>query len=161
MRAVCVLDSSVLCEVLELPGSSARRVKVLADLKAKIERSETLLVSMTSILETGNLVSRIPDGSSRRAAAERFVQFVERALAGATPFTPTPLVEIEQLGLWLSEFVDWVTHVGKRPSGFGDLTIVKEWERQCRLNPGRRVYIWSLDEHLSGYDRKAARFSRD
>ncbi len=33
-----------------------------------------------------------------------------------------------------------------------DLSI-KEWERQCALNPGRSVAVWRLDRHLQGYDR--------
>ena len=32
---------------------------------------------------------------------------------------------------------------------------IKEKERQCLLNPGRRVYIWSNDQHLQAYDRPA------
>jgi len=35
----------------------------------------------------------------------------------------------------------------------GDLFIVKEWERQCDLNAGRRVFVWAYDDHLSRYDR--------
>jgi hypothetical protein len=37
----------------------------------------------------------------------------------------------------------------------GDLSMIKEWERQCELHRARRVFIWSLDGHLAGYDRKA------
>jgi predicted ATPase len=36
-----------------------------------------------------------------------------------------------------------------------DLSIQKEWARQCELHPLRRVYIGSLDAHLSSYDRES------
>jgi len=36
-----------------------------------------------------------------------------------------------------------------------DLSIIKEWERNCRLHPMSRVRVWSLDSDLSCYDRHA------
>jgi len=40
-------------------------------------------------------------------------------------------------------------------AGMGDLSIIKEWERQCALNKARRVFIWSLDGNdLCAYDRE-------
>jgi hypothetical protein len=35
-----------------------------------------------------------------------------------------------------------------------DLSIIQIYERQRALNPQARIYIWSLDKHLKGYDRK-------
>ena len=37
----------------------------------------------------------------------------------------------------------------------GDLSIIHDWRRLCEQNPQRRVTIWSLDQHLAGYDRPA------
>jgi hypothetical protein len=105
---------------------------------------------MISILETGNHIGQNGDGRQRRETAERFVQFVEDALAGRAPFTPTPFFESKNLSDWLREFPDWAM----RGSGFGDLTIVHEFHRQCALHRKRRVYIWSLDKHLSSCDRQ-------
>jgi hypothetical protein len=34
-----------------------------------------------------------------------------------------------------------------------DLSIIKEWERNCALHPMSRVRVWSLDSDLAGYDR--------
>jgi len=50
---------------------------------------------------------------------------------------------------WLDEFPD----SAMRGVSIGDLTIIKEYERQCELHPTRRVLIWSLDDDLQGYDR--------
>ena len=51
---------------------------------------------------------------------------------------------------WLDDFPD----NAMRGLSFADLSIIKEWEKACALNPMRRVRIWTLDEHLGGYDRK-------
>lgn len=50
---------------------------------------------------------------------------------------------------WLDEFPNWAI----QGSGLGDLSINQDWERQCELKRGRRVYIWSSDDHLSSFDR--------
>jgi len=39
-----------------------------------------------------------------------------------------------------------------RGAGMGDLSIIKEWEKFKRKVPDRRVFIWSLDSDLQGYD---------
>jgi hypothetical protein len=39
-----------------------------------------------------------------------------------------------------------------RGAGMGDLSIIKEWEKFKRKIPDHRVFIWSLDSHLQGYD---------
>lgn len=39
-----------------------------------------------------------------------------------------------------------------REIGLGDLSIIREFEHQSRRHQGRRVLIWSYDEHLRGYD---------
>jgi len=41
-----------------------------------------------------------------------------------------------------------------RKTGLADLTIIKEFERQCELHRLHRVFVWSCDHHLQGYDRK-------
>ncbi len=116
----------------------------------KIEERESLLLPMSAILETGNHIGQNGDGRQRRATAEKFVEFIRQAIRGETPFTPTPLVETERLWEWLGEFPHWAG----RGSGLADLTIRKEFERQCALHRARLVYIWSLDRHLSSYRRE-------
>jgi hypothetical protein len=145
---ICLIDTSILCEFLEVPNRCGGAAEIAAEMRRKVERRETLLLPMSSILETGNHIGQCGDGRQRRAAAERFVELVGQAIRGATPFTPTPFFEPEQLLTWLQKFPDWVGH----GSGFADLTIVQEFLHQRALNPQRRVYIWSLDRHLSSFD---------
>jgi hypothetical protein len=152
--SICLLDTTILCHYLQVPNLCESFVEVEAEMKRKVEARETLLLPMSTILETGNHIGQNGDGQERRGAAGRFVLLVHAAIDGKTPFTPTPFFEPEALRSWLDEFPDWAMRTDDKGKGSGlaDLTIVKEWDRQRALNPGRRVYIWSTDRHLSSYD---------
>lgn len=147
--SVCLLDTTILCEILEVPNLCKDSAAVLSDLERKVIAREMLLLPLSTVVETGNHIGQNGDGRQRREAAERFVRLVRQAIQGKSPFTPTPFFDPDVLLGWLDQFPDWVGH----RSGFADLTILKEFERQCLLNQARRVYIWSRDKHLSSYDR--------
>lgn len=51
--------------------------------------------------------------------------------------------------IWLNQFPDHAM----RGIGLGDLSIIELFELECRRHQNRRVYIWSYDEDLQGYDR--------
>jgi hypothetical protein len=121
---------------------------VRAQLREHVQHGVTLLLPIATIVETGNHVARHPDGNVRRDAAVKFVRIVKEAIGGRTPFTPTPFLEPEALLQWLDEFPQCAIE----GIGLGDLSIIKEWETQCRKHPGHRVFIWSLDRHLGSYD---------
>lgn len=73
---------------------------------------------------------------------------VQLALEGKSPFTPLVFPKQEALQQWLTKFPDYAM----RGQGLGDLSIVHDWERLREQHQGRRVYIWSLDKHLTSYD---------
>ncbi|MCZ8025394.1 MAG: hypothetical protein O9332_08070 [Microcystis sp. LE19-10.1B] len=106
---------------------------------------------MATILETGNHIAKAKkvDGNQRRICAEKFVNQVTQALEGKSPFTPISFLKKEDLQGWLKEFPD----EAMQGRGLGDLSIIHDWQRICDQNLGRRVYIWSLDKHLKGYNR--------
>lgn len=148
--SVCLLDTSILCELLKIPDHCHRPAEVGADFIQKRQKDETILLPMSTLVEAGNHIGHIRDGRQRRITAEKFLSLAQEALQGKTPFASTRFFQRDEFEKWLKDFPDW-TNQG---SGLGDLTIVKEWERQCMLNRARHVYIWSLDRHLSAYDRK-------
>ncbi len=150
--SVALIDTSVFCELLGIPGKSRDSAAFRAALKVKVAAQEILLLPMTTIIETGNFIGQCsPDGGKRRYYATVFVEWVLRAIDGEAPFTATPFPFTADLRAWLVEFPDWTMRTDERGkgSGFGDLTIKKEWDRQCDLNPSRRVYIWSQDQQLA------------
>ncbi len=150
--SIVLMDTSVFCNVLDVPGFNQDRDSILSELEERIRSRDTLLLPMAAVLETGNHIAQIAGGGGlRRMVAQRFCDSVSEAIDGALPWTPTPFWEVEQLRIWLSEFADYAM----RGVGMGDLSIIKEWERQCELFPRRRVIIWSLDGDLQGYDQRA------
>jgi hypothetical protein len=150
---IALEDTSVFCEIVPVPGRSQHRDATLDQFEAYIREEVTLLLPIATILETGNHIGHIDDGHVRRRTAERFVALVQPALgnvAGPAPWTvPDPLLDPEDLQRYLDEFPD----CAMRGLGLGDLSILKEFERQCELNQAHRVFIWSLDDHLAAYDR--------
>jgi hypothetical protein len=151
VRPICIIDTTIFCEILQVPHKSNKQkaTKVREELIAK-SQSESLLLPMTTVLETGNHIGQNGDGTLRRKAAQRFVDQVKKALDGAAPFVVTPMLDRARLVALLETFPDWV----QQKSGLGDLTIRDVFDQQCKLSPNRLVYIWSMDTHLQGYRRE-------
>jgi predicted nucleic acid-binding protein len=149
MSAICLIDTSVFVELLNVPNKAGKHKEILGLLTQRVDRQESLFLPMATILETGNHIGQNGDGGARRACATRFVTQVEAALNGKSPFTPINFLQADALRVWLKEFPDHAA----TGSGLGDLSIVHDWKRLCHQHRARRVYIWSLDAHLSAYDR--------
>ena len=151
MSAVCILDTSIFVEILNLPFMADSHGQIVQALTQKINDNESLFLPMATIFETGNHIANNGDGTLRRQCADSFVSQLQKALAGESPFKPISFIKINELQQWLAEFPDSAM-TGR---GLGDLSIIHDWQRLCRQNTGRRVYIWSLDGHLDCYDQPA------
>ncbi len=147
---ICILDTSVFCNLLDIPAFNQHSKDTHSTLEQYLEAGHNLLLPLAAVYETGNHIAQVSNGDARRKAAQRFVEQVTGAIAGRAPWTPTPLPDPEQLTEWLAQFPD----CAMRETGLADLTIIKEFERQCALHRLRRVFVWSYDHHLRGYDRK-------
>lgn len=147
---VCIVDTTIICELLAIPGKSNRTQHFKDELDCRIETGELLLLPLTVLIETGNHIAQGGDGRVRRLCAEKFVAFARVALAGASPFVTTPLPERDQVGRWLDDFPERaMTGVG-----LGDRSLIALWEHQRTMVPQHRIYIWSLDHHLSAFDHQ-------
>lgn len=151
MTAICLIDTSVFVEILNVPSKAQSHQNTLQALGERVQKNETLFLPMATIIETGSHVGQNGSGSARRSCAQRFVQQVTAALKGSSPFRPISFLQPEHMAAWLQEFPDHAMG----GSGLGDLSIVHDWQRLCALNAGRRVYIWSFDGHLAAFDRPA------
>ena len=149
MGAICLIDTSSFLEILNVPHKASQSELILQKLEEKIKARESLFLPMATILETGNHIAQNRDGNQRRICAKKFVNQVTQALEGKPPFTPINFLKQEDLQGWLKEFPDEA--MGGR--GLGDLSIIHDWQKICDQNPSRRVYIWSLDKHLKGYNQ--------
>ncbi len=148
MRGICLVDTSIFVQVLNIPFMSDNRNQIMKELEVKIHNNESLFLPMATILETGNHIGQNGDGNQKRACAIQFVKQVNLAIDGKSPFTALNFLEAKDMRRWLAEFPDWAM----RGSGLGDLSIIHDWERIRDQNRARWVYIWSLDEHLAARD---------
>lgn len=152
MGAIVVVDTSVLLNILDVPGCDQDKDKVLAELATSIEEGDHLFIPMTAIVEVGNHIAHVPDGDLRRKAAIRFANEVRKALRNEAPWKPINLPTNEEVLSWIDSFPEYAT----RGIGMGDLAIKEEWEDLCNKNRMSRVRVWSLDVHLAGLDRAAS-----
>jgi hypothetical protein len=132
-------------EILNVPGKANAHKETLVDLRGKIEEGETLFLPMATIFESGNHVAQVQNGNQRRRLAENFVRYVKQALNGEAPFKPLNFTTPEQMQLWLDDFPE----SAMRRRALGDLSIIYDFRAQCSKNRYIKVYVWSLDEHLS------------
>ena len=150
MNTICLIDTSVFVEILNIPQKAQNHKRILDELEEKIYNNQNLFLPMATIFETGNHIAQNGDGNQRRNCAKRFVDQVEKALRGESPFKTIEFIKPEMIQQWLNEFPD----TAMRGNSLGDLSIIHDFKRICERNPSRRIYIWSLDKHLSGYIQK-------
>ncbi len=153
MSAIVIVDSSVLLNIIDVPGRNQRRAEVLDRLAALIDSEDHLFIPMAAIVEVGNHIAHVANGTQRRAAAERFVKEVRSALADEAPWKPINFPSNQEVLSWLDAFPDSAT----KRVGMGDLSIRQEWESCCRQYSMSRVWVWTLDGDLAGLDRPARR----
>ena len=158
MSAIVLLDTSVYLNVLDVPGCNQDRAVVLDSFEDCIKAGDHFLLPLSAIWETGNHIARLSNGSERRLYANELVKNVEAAVTGVAPYQPTYFPDREHFLAWLVEFPDVAMRNKSPKKGEGislvDLSIIKEWQRNCDRHPMSRVRIWSLDTDLASYDRK-------
>ena len=153
MSAIVIVDSSVLLNIIDVPGRNQRRVEVLDRLAALIDSEDHLFIPMAAIVEVGNHIAHVANGAHRRAAAQRFVKEVRSALADEAPWKPINFPSNQEVLSWLDAFPDSATN----GVGMGDLSIRQEWASCCHRYAMSRVWVWTLDRDLAGLDRPMRR----
>jgi hypothetical protein len=145
---VNIVDTSVLVELLDVPGRNSTHDDLVADFARRQGQGDEFLLPLAVLFETGNHIAHSSDGIARREAANRFVEFTRRSLAGGSPFVPTPFPEASDVTAWLGAFPDQAA----RGVGLVDHSLIALWETQRAILKDRaQVVIWSLDEHLAAY----------
>ena len=61
---ICIVDTSVFCNVLDIPHKNQQRAEVLAILKRCIERDYALLLPLAAIFETGTHIAHLSETRS-------------------------------------------------------------------------------------------------
>ncbi|NJP99524.1 hypothetical protein [Streptomyces zingiberis] len=154
-RRVEFVDTSVLCNLLGVPGKCQDREEVAADLvRKRAARDCTLLLPVTAVIETGNHIAQLPDGAARRTCAERFATVLRTVVEGTAPWA---LNEVEWNGAHLEALIaggrtgsSLIEHACNR-LGCGDLNILIERDRYLARTSGIEARVWTLDALLGSY----------
>ena len=155
MSSICLIDTSIFLEILNVPNYNQHRESVLEDFETYFQAGCTFLLPMATILETGNHIAQNGDGTLRRKTAIHFVEQVKAAFTGEAPWRPTPFPNTAEILLWIDQFPD-LAGKNKAPlklegTSFGDLSIIQEFHKSCNLFSMSEVFIWSLDSDLKNY----------
>jgi predicted nucleic acid-binding protein len=156
MSSVCIIDTSVFLNLLNVPGRNQEKEAIKKLYDDYVELEMTFILPMATIIETGNHIAQNGNGKQRRQTAQKFCEVVKAAFKGDAPYTPSEFPNIAEIVMWIDNFPDYA---GKNKSekktnegtSFGDLSIIKEYEKCVRLYSTREVFIWSLDSDLSTY----------
>ena len=154
------IDTSIMCNLLEIPDKCADKERVKKEWKEVLERKETLIMPLATIIETGNHIAHIADGNgdARYTIAKKFKQFLEKTAESKAPWTlygnALEQKEIKYLADNLEKFLP-------AKIGIGDMTIVYAYEKYLAEEPAiGTIMIWSTDGHLSSYRQENVSMQR-
>ncbi|MGJ5632041.1 type II toxin-antitoxin system VapC family toxin [Nostoc sp. CALU 1950] len=158
MSSICLIDTSIFLEILNVPNYNQHRALVLQDFQTYAQSGCTFLLPMATILETGNHIAQNGDGTMRRKTAKRFVEEVKKAFTGEAPWKPTTFPNTAEILEWIDDFPDLAGR-NKAPlksegTSFGDMSIIQEFRKSCNLFQMSEVFIWSLDSDLQNYHQR-------
>lgn len=153
MSSICLVDTSVFTNLLNVTGRNQHRTEVIMAFREYAELGCKFILPVATIFETGNHIAQNGDGRLRRATAQRFVAEVKAAFDGSAPWSPAEMPTEREWLLWLDDFPQRAGE-NKSPAkinegtSWGDLTIIKEFDKCCLRFPMSEIFIWSLDSDL-------------
>ncbi|WP_328606262.1 hypothetical protein OG943_41010 [Amycolatopsis sp. NBC_00345] len=153
-RRVNFVDTSILCNLIPVPGRDQDRSEVLKEQKAKIETKEAFILPVTTIIETGNHIKQINNGSLRRAAANTFVEVLKMVHDESAPWRLHEFV-------WGTNLLDLLIKGARTGTNFvdhsvgglggGDLCILCEREIYMERTGIENVFVWAKDHELESH----------
>ena len=149
------IDTSVFLNILEVPGRCDERETVMPEFRRILEsRDDILVLPYATIIETGNHIAHNGDGRQRRTVAQKFADALEKTIQNKAPwcYYGRQLTE-EDIHEICKEFPD----AAMREKGFGDLSIIRAYERYKKEIPGiEEIRIWTLDDHMAAYQERVS-----
>ncbi|QUY50479.1 hypothetical protein JK621_10170 [Serratia plymuthica] len=156
MSAVCIIDTSVFLNLLNVPGKNQDKDSIIQSYSEFVQLETTFILPMATIIETGNHIAQNGNGTLRRETAERFLITVKGAFTGEAPYRTSEFPNTTEILSWLDRFPQ-LAGQNKSPTklfegtSFGDLSIIVEYEKCVERFPLTEVFIWSLDSDLNQY----------
>lgn len=148
------IDTSVLCNLLDVPGRNQERDAVRSEFEALVAEGLTrFVVPVTTVVETGNHIANA-DGD-RRGAAERLDRILQLAAEEQSPWqlhaVTWDAAFLERLRSGAGTGLTMVDHLGNATMGSGDLAILAERDAFRERTNFRDVRIWTLEATMAAY----------
>ncbi|MGH3829833.1 MAG: hypothetical protein ACRDRS_05175 [Pseudonocardiaceae bacterium] len=151
---VSFVDTSILCNILPIPGRDQDRKAVVEELWSKRHAGEALILPVAAVIEAGNFIAHLADGHSRRIVAQKFSGMLELVIKNEAPWK---LHQFTWGDSFLKELIDGggtgVTLIDHavREMGAGDLCILAERKIYAERTGLSSVKIWTKDYSLASY----------
>lgn len=144
------MDTSIIMNLLEIPQMCSDTEKIKAEFDHAVKEKETLILPMSTIIESGNHIAHIADGTVRREKAMKFQEFLRKTAKEEAPWTLYGVeLSKEDLLILADEFPEKALQMRM---GIGDMSIIRFYEKYKEVTPAvGRIMIWSTDRHLAGY----------
>lgn len=155
MRKVLIIDTTILCVYLEVPGKDTcgtdndkwNKERVDQLLRKEEKESTTFVLPLAAIIETGNHITQA--SLKRYEMAQALAEIMAKAADATTPWAAFT----HQSGLWEAEELkklaaEWSTLAAQKIS-IGDVTIKTVAEYYSKI--GSQVEILTGDNGLKAY----------
>lgn len=151
MRTVHFIDTSVMVELLNIPGMNTQHEAAKKEYDMLVEDEDSFVLPVATLIETGNHIAHIPDGRKRFEIANKFTNIVKRGIGGEENWNVVPEIPLNVLERMMEQFPEQATV----QTGLGDIGIIEQFEDFWKKRqPIGRMRIWSFDTHLAGYCRE-------
>lgn len=157
MAEVVFVDTSVLLNLLDVPGKNSHHQQLAGEFKALATGGVTLIIPIAAVIEVGNHIAQLSDGRERRSRATRFTGFLQASLDGTAPWVVSGASWNET---FLRRLLDGhgslpgLVELSSEKLGSGDVSILHELDRyrsRSDLPGGLPVRLWTLDRQLASY----------
>lgn len=154
MPKVVFVDTSVLCNLLPVPGLDQQASEISAQMADRLREDDALyILPITTVIETGNHIAQIKNGDHRRKTADRFSQMLSLIIEKKAPWTLHDIAWnrtfLEMLMAGAGTGTSYIDHASAGV-GTGDLCILTEcyqYQQRTKMD----ATIWSLDQALAAY----------
>jgi hypothetical protein len=156
MKRILILDTSILCIWLEVPGMETcgpdrdlwNRRRVREKIELEMERETIFVLPLATIIETGNHIARA--SHSRKERGDALADLMRKSADQRTPWAAFS----EQSVLWspekLKSLADSWPDLAARRLSLGDATIKDVAEHYAKM--GCAVEILTGDQGLKSYE---------
>lgn len=148
------IDTSILCNILKIPGKCQDYEKVTTEFKNLVNNSfNRLLLPLATIIETGNHIAHVSDGTQRKNLAKKFEELLVKTADNEAPWEYYRFdISQEQLKDIATDFPNKALSLRM---GVGDLSIIQAYNKYKEDIPvDGTIRIWSMDSHLKIYTDK-------